>query len=105
ARRAMQGVGLACLSCLAIALLGYWSGGIVAEVLFPDYAAECQKIISISIWALPLAAVQRTMGYSLLGAGREANLTRSSVLAILSSLGVGVLLMIRLGVVGACWFL
>jgi len=45
------------------------------------------------------------MGYSLLGAGREAQLTRSSVLAIVSSLAVGIVLMVRFGIIGACWFL
>ncbi len=101
----MLGVAVAFASCLCIAIVGYACSDFVARILFPKSPATCVMVIRIAVWAVPLAGVHSAIGYSLLGGGRDAAVTRSSLFAIVCSLAVGTFLMLRLGEIGACWFL
>jgi O-antigen/teichoic acid export membrane protein len=104
ARLACACVVLAMLACACLAAVGAVFASTIAHILLPNVAEDCQRVIAITIWALPLAGAYLVMSYSLLAAGREASQTRALALSVVINLTLGIILITRAGMIGACWF-
>jgi Na+-driven multidrug efflux pump len=102
--RSCLAVLLGILVCLIIAIGLHCSARLVARILMPGAVDQCRQAIVITIWALPLATAQSTMGYALRAAGKDAFLTRASFLMAVTNILVAIILVARFGVLGACWF-
>lgn len=105
ARHAILCVGLAVLACIAVAIVATGLSHLIAVLLLPKVASQCQRVILISVWSLPLVALDLGLGSSLTAAGREDLLSRASLISALINLFVGVSLLVFAGVDGACWFI
>ncbi len=90
------------LAALLIAMSCAAVSGWFAQLLFPSQPALCQTVILISIWALPLAALDASIGYALNAAHEDAAHARALAPAALCNIVITVFLMLQLGIVGAC---
>jgi O-antigen/teichoic acid export membrane protein len=104
-RQSLVGIGVALAICVCVAVTTTLLAGFVSHILFPKAPAGCQKVIAITIWALPLMGVESLIGYGLNAAGRESVVARASVFSAVVSLAIGCALVIGWGVSGACWFM
>jgi O-antigen/teichoic acid export membrane protein len=87
------------LVALAVTLLA----GPIGRILLPSQPETVAMVIRITIWSLPLAAVELVMGYSLLAAGKESVQTRLAVWSASLGLLGSVVLISTMGLTGACW--
>lgn len=74
-----------------------------ARLLFPHQPELCLLVIRITIWSLPLMALEMVMGYALNAAGKDAAYARVSVPAAVASLVISVSMVTSMGATGACW--
>jgi O-antigen/teichoic acid export membrane protein len=75
----------------------------VGRILFPDDWAACAAVITITVWAVPLAGLDAVMGYALNAAGKESYQARASLAAGACTLPLSVVLLTKFGLTGACW--
>lgn len=95
---------LASLSlCTAAAVLVSFLAGPIATYLFPRQPEICTMIARITIWYLPVAAVQLLVSYSLNALHRDAALARVSTIGVVIYLVLAPIMLWKLGLVGACW--
>lgn len=83
----------------AVTLVAGW----IARLLFPGAWLLCEQVILITVWTIPAAGVALIIGYALNAAGKETQQARALVPAGLCAVLINVLLVLRLGLVGACW--
>jgi O-antigen/teichoic acid export membrane protein len=99
---AIQAGGIVTAGAFFIAVIGAVMSGSIARVLFPAQPDLCQFVLLTTIWALPLSAMDASLGYALNAAGADRAQARASLPAALCNVTVIILLMSQLGVVGAC---
>jgi PST family polysaccharide transporter len=75
----------------------------IAQLLFPGQAETCARVIEVTIWSLPLAAVARVFGSALNALGRDAVQARISLVAGVCHLLLAAGLIWRFGLEGASW--
>lgn len=102
-RRAAAYLCAALLACLPVAILGAYFAGPIAQILLGARAADGRRVIAVTVWAVPLVAVDCVMGYALNAAGREGGQAKASLAAAACNIAVAVALVTRLGLAGACW--
>lgn len=95
-------VAIAAIGGAALAVAGTLVAGPVSRILFPSQPLLFATVVRITIWSLPLMAVESVMGYALNAAGKDAPQSRASVPAAIISLAISVVLVTALGVSGAC---
>jgi O-antigen/teichoic acid export membrane protein len=103
ARLTLHYLGILLAVCLPIAVLVAMLAGPIARVLFPVEPEICRVVILITIWTLPLTAVESVLGYAINGAGADAAQARASFPAALCNVLLSVILMSQLGLAGACF--
>lgn len=86
-----------------IAFVGMLCADAIGGLLFPGQSEVFAVIASITIWSLPIGAVESVMGSALNAAGKDAAQARASLPAAVLSLVGTVVLVFSLGVTGACW--
>jgi O-antigen/teichoic acid export membrane protein len=86
-----------------ISLVGMAIAEPLGHLLFPGESGAFAPIVMVTIWSLPLVALDSVMGNSLNAAGKDAALARASVPAAALGLGGSLALVLGLGVTGACW--
>jgi O-antigen/teichoic acid export membrane protein len=86
-----------------VAICGTIAAGFVGRILFPGESALFATVARITIWALPLIAVEAVMGYALNAAGKEAEQARAALPAAAVNLVGSLALVATLGVIGASW--
>lgn len=99
---ALRFFGLSVGSCSLMAVCGWLIAGPAAQILFPEDPGTCRTVIAITMWGLPLYAVADGMFQCLNASGHHSLQARRTILATLVGLGVTLLLISRLGIVGAC---
>jgi O-antigen/teichoic acid export membrane protein len=105
ARRAFAGLGFALVLCVCVAAVNTFLSHWIALILFPKHAADCERVIRITSWALPLIGTEYAMGYALLAAGREASQSRATLYGVLGGLALGIPVILHYGLNGAFVFL
>ena len=98
-------LGIAVGICLPIALLVALLAAPIARVLFPAQPEICRDVILITIWTLPLMAIESVLGYAINAADADAAQARASLPAALCNVLLTTILMCRLGIAGACFSL
>ena len=88
---------------ILLALGGMMIADPIARLLFPPDPALLATVVRVSVWSLPIVAIELAMSYALNAAGDDAAQARASVPAALVSLVATVSLVLALGVMGACW--
>jgi O-antigen/teichoic acid export membrane protein len=101
-RLAIQYGTIITITSLLIALACALLSGPISRLLFPTQPALCQLVMLITIWALPLSAMDASISYSLNAAGADAAQARALVPAALCNVALTIFLMVSLGMVGAC---
>ncbi|HQY88268.1 MAG TPA: MATE family efflux transporter, partial [Tepidisphaeraceae bacterium] len=96
-------VVIALIGGLALALAGTLAAGLISRILFPSQPELLATVIRITVWALPLMAVESVMGYALNAAGKDAAQARASVPAAIISLALSITFVVLFGVIGACF--
>jgi O-antigen/teichoic acid export membrane protein len=86
----------------AMALVGALCSGLIARVLFPAHPELCQFVLLVTIWTLPLSALDACIGYAMNAAGADEAQARASLPAAACNVLLIVLLMTQMGVAGAC---
>lgn len=104
-RHLLDGAAVSAGICIAIALTATLFAGFISRILFPHHADDCRRIIQITIWALPLTAIESMFGYALNGAGKEGRLARATFLAAVCNLLLGAAVIWVWQVPGACWIM
>jgi O-antigen/teichoic acid export membrane protein len=94
---------LSMIVCLPLVVVVLFFSGPVAHVLFQTNWEVCQKVICITIWSLPLLALDSVMGYALNAAGRDGGQARYTLYSAILSLLLAIVLVIQFGMIGACW--
>lgn len=92
---------LAGVAGLGAAVPVFLLAGPIARLLFPNQPEICRTIIQLTIWIVPLFAIQTAVGYSLNAAYREAAESRVSFIATVISLCATVGLIVWFGLLGA----
>lgn len=90
------------LSGLLIAILCALASAPLARLLFPSQPELCQLAVLISIWALPLGALDASLGYALNAAGHDSAQARALVPAAICNVLLTLVLITQLGLIGAC---
>jgi O-antigen/teichoic acid export membrane protein len=88
---------------VGVAIAGSLLAGPIARVLLPDQPEALAWVVRVTIWSLPLAALELVMGYALLAAGREAVQARLAMPASVLGLLASIVLIVTFGLHGACW--
>lgn len=101
-RLAVRSGALIALGCVAIAIVSAFASGWIAQVLFPTHADLCQAVLLITIWTLPLQAIDLSIGYAANAAGADTALARATLPASLVNMVLTLYLILTLGIVGAC---
>jgi O-antigen/teichoic acid export membrane protein len=104
-RRILCGLIVSFLLCAAIAAGVFLASGVIARILFPRTPDECQQVIAITMWALPLMGIEMMMGFTLNALGRESAQARLAIIGALVSLSLCAVMIARWQAVGACWFM
>ena len=104
-RHALLALGLALVTCLCVAIPIMLLSGTIARILFPQSAIGCQRVIAITIWALPLIGIETVIGYALNAVGKEATQARNAFLAAIVSLTAGSVIVWQSGIWGACAYM
>jgi len=94
---------LSLIVCLPIVVIVLFFSRPLAHVLFQTNWEVCQTVIRITIWSLPLMGVESVMGYALNAANRDARQARYTLYSAALSLVVALVLVIKFGLIGACW--
>lgn len=101
-RSVMRWITLTLVVCMPVAVLVAFIAAPIAKVLFPGQAAVCERVICITIWALPLTGVNLILGSALNAAGKDPSQAKLLSLAGAFHLFLVFLLVSRFGVWGAC---
>ncbi len=96
---ALIGITGGVLVALAVTILAE----LIGNILLADDAATFAFVARVTIWALPLVALESMMGYALNAAGKDAAQARASLPAAALSLLCSVALISVFGIPGACW--
>jgi len=104
-RHALLGIALAVVTCTAVALPTMFVSGWISHILFPKSPIQCQHVITLTIWALPLFGIEQMMGYTANAAGMEARQARATFFSTLASLTFGAILVFEWKLEGACWYM
>ena len=91
------------LACLAATMAVSLLVDPIARLLFPEHPELCVQVMRITIWALPIAAVQYVFSSALNALGREGFQARASLVGSVCALLLAGLLVWKYGVVGASW--
>ena len=86
-----------------IALAGMACAEPVGRLLLPGHSDLFSTVVQITIWSLPLTALELVMGYSLNACGKDATQARLAVPSAAASLLCSVALVSWFGLIGACW--
>jgi O-antigen/teichoic acid export membrane protein len=89
--------------CLPLAVLVALLAGPIARVLFPHQSDICRAVIVITIWSLPLTAIESVLGNAINAAGADAEQARATLPAALCNVLLTVILVSRFGIAGACF--
>lgn len=96
-------LAIAVASGIVVAAAGMFVAEPLGRLLVPEHAAMVASVVRVTMWCLPLAALELVMGYALYAAGKEATQARLAVPAAVVGLLAAVALISAFGVVGACW--
>ena len=105
ARLTLHYLGILVGVCLPISILVALLASPIARVLFPAQPEICRAVILITIWTLPLTAIETVLGYAINAAGADAEQARASLPAAVCNVLLTSILMYRLGIAGACFAL
>jgi O-antigen/teichoic acid export membrane protein len=94
---------IAAVGGIVLAIAGMCAAAPISWLLFPAQPALLATVIRITIWSLPVMAVESVMGYSLNAAGKDAAQSRASAPAAIASLVISIALVTSFGVTGACF--
>ena len=86
-----------------IALAGMLVAEPIGRILLPGHSAVFAMVVQITIWSLPLTALELVMGYALNACGKDAVQARLALPASIASLLCSVGLVWGFGLTGACW--
>lgn len=86
-----------------IAIVGMLCAEPLGQLLLPGQAQVFARVIQITIWSLPLTALELVMGYSLNACGKDAIQAKLAVPSSLASLCCSIALVSTFGLTGACW--
>ncbi|MDB5357475.1 MAG: polysaccharide biosynthesis protein [Phycisphaerales bacterium] len=104
-RHTLYGIAATVALCICISLTITILATLISSILLPKSQATCRQVIIITIWALPLMGIESMIGYAVNAAGRESLQARASFFATITSLTVGSCLVLRCGMLGACYFM
>jgi O-antigen/teichoic acid export membrane protein len=94
---------IAGLGGIMVAAAGMLAAEPIGQILFPGHPALFAAITRVTIWSLPLMAVESVIGNALNACKRDGAQARVSVPAAAISLLISVTLVSTLGLTGACW--
>jgi O-antigen/teichoic acid export membrane protein len=95
----------AVVACIGIAGAAFLAAPFIAHVLFPRDSMGCEGIIRITIWSLPVVAIEMIITYAMNASCKDAAQARASLLASITNIPGGIGLIWFFGVHGACWFM
>jgi O-antigen/teichoic acid export membrane protein len=94
---------IAAVGGAVVAFAGVLLADLIGRILFPNGSELFGTVAKVTIWALPLMAIDSVMGNALNAAGKDAAQARASVPAAVASLVGAATLVYGLGITGACW--
>lgn len=94
---------VAAFAGIGVAIMGTLLAMPIARILLPDQPETLAWVVRVTIWSLPLAALELVMGYALLAAGKESIQARLAMPASALGLLASVVLISTFGLQGACW--
>lgn len=94
---------IAILAGVAVAVVGTAIAAPLGQLLLPARAETFAMVMRLTIWAVPLLGVELVLGYALNAAGGEAVQARLAVPAALLTVAASVVLVMAMGIEGACW--
>lgn len=93
------------LGGIVVAVVGTVLAEPIGRLVLPGQPALFAFAVRVTIWSVPLSALELVTGYALNAARREAVQARLAIPAAALSLLISVLLVSAFGFVGACWSL
>jgi len=97
----MLAIGLA--ASLPLAIVGMYLSNVLAAILMPAAQEVCRTVIQITVWSLPLTAIQVAMSFALQGAGHYDRAARRGLRATAISAAASIVLTAGLGITGASY--
>jgi O-antigen/teichoic acid export membrane protein len=94
---------IAACGSVAVAAAAFFAAGPLGRILFPSQPVLFVEIARITVWSLPLMAVELVIGNALNAAGKDSAQARASLPAAAIALLGAVLLVSTMGLTGACW--
>jgi O-antigen/teichoic acid export membrane protein len=83
---------------LGVVLFGPW----IASILFKSDPALCARIISITMWSLPIVATNWALGSALQASGNHDASARAGIIGAIVGFALCIPLMLKFGLIGAC---
>lgn len=90
--------------CIPLTLLIVLLAGPISSLLFPRHPEVCLYVMRLTIWALPLVALECILGYALNALHRDALQAWASLISTLH-IALALVLVAQFGLAGACWAL
>ena len=91
------------VACMPLAILVTYLADPFSRILFKHDPALCRDVIMITIWAVPLRGLQLPMGCALQASGHHSVAAKTGIIATAFSLAMTIVLILTLGIRGACW--
>jgi O-antigen/teichoic acid export membrane protein len=91
------------ITSIAGAVCTNFIAGPIARLLFKEQAEICEQVMRITIWVLPSMGAHFCLGYLLNAMDRDAAQAKLSLVASVINLGITAVLVLRFGIIGACW--
>jgi enterobacterial common antigen flippase len=89
--------------CFPIAILIWFFADPIATLLFPANAVVCAQVIRITIWSLPLNALEWPMGCALQATGKHDEAAKANMASAVVGTGLALAIVPLFGLQGACW--
>jgi O-antigen/teichoic acid export membrane protein len=99
----VQLLWIALLACIPIAIMVFNLAPCIAVILFRSRPDVCTGIIRVTIWSVPLLAVQYSISCALQAAGRIRQTAQSTTWAAALNMIIAYGLVSQWGLQGACW--
>jgi O-antigen/teichoic acid export membrane protein len=95
-------LAISVLLCIPVAAIVSLLSNIISVILFPHNSEICRRVMDITIWILPIAAVSSAFGYTLNACRREKAEATCSLIVNACGIAISYMLILKYGLIGAC---
>lgn len=100
---ACKGILISMFLCVIASITIYLCSPFISRILFHDKFAQCNRIIQITIWSLPISACASVLHYSYYSSNRESLQTLITIIFVIINLPLTVYMVFRWDIIGASW--